>query len=126
MLKSVKKNLLILLGTLSLVLGVIGIFLPVLPTTPFLLLSSFCYLRSSDKLYNWLIHRKVLGAYIYNYLTYKAVTKATKIVSLVFLWLTLALSIILIHLWYLQALLVVVGIGVSIHLLTLKTMHGGD
>lgn len=58
--KSLKKYLLIIMGTISLILGTVGIFIPILPTTPFLLLASYCYIRSSKKLYNWLINHKVL------------------------------------------------------------------
>ena len=71
----VKKYLLILLGTIAFFLGIIGLFLPILPTTPFLLLASYCYLRSSKKLYRWMINRKVIGKYIYSYLNYRAVDK---------------------------------------------------
>jgi len=81
----IKKYLLIFAGSLSLVLGVIGAFVPVLPTTPFLLLSAYCYLRSSKRLYNWLINHRVLGTYIYNYLTYRAITQRTRIVALIIL-----------------------------------------
>lgn len=126
MLNSVKKYLLLFIGTLSLGLGIIGILLPVLPTTPFLLLSSFCYLRSSKRLYNWLIYHRIFGAYLYNYLTYKAVTKRTKVVALIFLWWGLTVSMLLINLLYVRLLLVFIGIAVSIHLLLLKTIKASD
>lgn len=122
MLKSAKKYLLVILGTLSLAFGVTGIFLPLLPTTPFLLLASYCYIRSSKRLYTWLIHHKICGPYIYNYMTHRAVLKKTKIFSLICLWFSLVLSIILINNWYLRAFLMAVGIGVSIHLVKLKTI----
>jgi len=118
-----KKYLLILSGTISLMIGLIGIFIPVLPTTPLLLLSAYCYLRSSKRLYNWLVHHKILGIYIYNYLTYKAVPKSTKIGSLIFLWLTLIISTVIVSNIYLRLFLILIGIGVSIHLLFLKTLR---
>lgn len=118
----IKKCLLIIIGTISLVLGITGLLLPVLPTTPFLLLSSFCYLRSSQRLYRWLMSRKVFGSYIYNYLTHKAVPRNTKVFSIIFLWITLIISMILIRHWYVRAFLVLVGIGVSIHMAMLKTI----
>ena len=82
--KIVKKYLLIISGTVSLLLGVIGIVIPVLPTTPFLLLSTFCYLHSSKSLYNWLINNKIFGKYIYNYVNFKAIKKNTKIGAVYF------------------------------------------
>ena len=120
--KKAKKYLLIIAGTLSLMLGIAGIFLPVVPTTPFLLLSSACYLRSSKRLYVWLINHKILGSYIYDYLVHKAVKKRTRTGTLIFLWLTLLISIFASASVYLRIALVVVGAGVSIHLFTLKTV----
>jgi len=120
--KSIKKYLLIFAGSISLFLGVLGIFIPVLPTTPFLLLASFCYIRSSKELYEWLIHHKIFGAYIYNYLTYKAVKRSVKIVSLIFLWLSMAISISILDNLYVKLLLIAIGIGVSAHILSLKSL----
>ena len=62
-----KKKLLILLGSLSLFLGLLGIALPLLPTTPFLLLSATCYFHGSDKLYRWLMTHPTLGPYIHSF-----------------------------------------------------------
>lgn len=123
---SIKKYLLILLGSLSLILGIIGIFLPLLPTTPFLLLSSFCYVRSSKRMYNWLINHKVFGNYIYCYLTYKAVPMKTKIFAIAFLWTTMIISMLLISSLHVRLFLAIIGIGVTIHLLTLKTLRPQD
>lgn len=121
--KDLKKNVLIIAGTLSLAVGVIGIFLPLLPTTPLLLVAAYCYLNSSERLYNRLINSKRLGPYIKNYLEYKAVTKRAKKAALIFLWISLTISIILIKNIYIQLLLGVVGIGVSIHVISLRTME---
>lgn len=126
MLNSVKRYLLLFIGTLSLVLGAIGILLPVMPTTPFLLLASFCYLRSSKRLYNWLVYHKIFGAYLYNYLTYQAVTKSTKVGALIFLWWGLIVSMLLVNHPHVRLLLVCIGIAVSIHLLMLKTIKKSD
>ena len=104
-------------------LGVVGIFIPVLPTTPFLLLAVFFYLRSSKKLYEWLLQHRVFGTYIYNYITYKAVLKSTKVFAEIFLWSGLIISMTLVNSWYIRALLLTVGIAVSIHILTLKTVE---
>lgn len=118
----IKKTIYIFLGTLSLVLGVTGIFIPVLPTTPFLLLASVCYLRSSKTMYNWLINNKMLGKYIYCYMNYKAIPKTTKIGAIIFLWLTLSISILLMQSMYIKMFLVLVGIAVTWHVTTIKTL----
>ncbi len=121
--KSPKRYLLIIIGTISLVIGIIGIIIPVLPTTPFLLFSSFCYINSSKFLYNWLISHKIFGEYIYNYLTYGAIKRDVKIWSLIFLWLSLVISMLIVLNLHLTIFLFAVGIGVSIHLLTIKTQR---
>jgi len=121
MIKPIKKWLLMLLGSMAVTLGIIGVFVPVLPTTPFLLLASLCYVRSSDRMYNWLINHKIFGAYIYNYLTFRSVSKKIKIGTLIFLWISLMLSIFIVNDLYLKILLLTIGIAVSVHLLSLKT-----
>ena len=117
-----KKCLFIFLGSISVALGVIGAFVPVLPTTPFLLLASFFYLRSSKRLYHWLMDHKILGAYIYNYLTYKAIPKKTKVFVIAFLWATTSLSFLLVPILFVRVFLVAIGLGVTVHLLRLKTL----
>ncbi len=120
--RKLKNFLLIFAGTLSLILGTIGIVLPLLPTTPFLLLSAYCYVRSSERLYYWLIHHKVFGIYIYSYITYRAIDIKTKIGAITLLWGTLTLSIFIMQILYVTILLFIVGIGVTTHLLILKTL----
>jgi len=118
--RSVKKYPLILAGSISLALGLIGIVIPVLPTTPFLLLASFCCLRSSKRLYDWMMNNRVFGPYIYNCVTWHAVKKSVKVLTLILLWLV---SIVLVSNICLRIFLVAVGIGVSIHVLSLKTLR---
>lgn len=124
--RSLKKYVFILMGSLSLILGIIGVFIPVLPTTPFLLLASFFYLRSSDRMYNWLMNHKVFGAYIYSYLTYKAIPKRTKVGTMIFLWSTLIVSMILVSSLHIRIFLLAVGVAVTAHLLILKTLSYED
>ena len=119
---SFKKYLFIALGSLSLALGAVGIAIPVLPTTPFLLIALACYLRSSRRLYDWLIHHKFFGMYLYNYITYRAVPKATKIAALAILWAGLITSMLLVNLLYVRLILLIVGVAVSIHLFLLKSI----
>lgn len=120
--KTIKKIMLIIVGSISLSLGITGIFLPILPTTPFLLLSCYCYLNSSERLYKWIINHRVFGEYIYNYLTYRAVRRKAKIRTFVFLWSALIISMLLVSGAALKLFLFAVGIGVSIHIFTLKTL----
>lgn len=121
-LKSVAKYFYIFAGSGSLVLGMLGIFIPLLPTTPFLLLASYCFLRSSKKLYGWLMKHRIFGEYLYNYITYRAVNKHTKISALIFLWITLGISFYAVPILYVRIILLVVGTGVSLHLALLKTI----
>jgi len=117
-----KQVLLVIAGSVSLFLGVTGIILPLLPTTPFLLLAAFCYLRSSEKLYRWLIGHKLFGVYIYTYLHFRAVRKRARNLALVLLWSTLTLTMILTSNAAVTIILVGVGAGVSIHLLKLRIL----
>lgn len=103
--QSIKKYLLLIIGTISLILGTIGIFIPILPTTPFILLASFCYIRSSDRLYNWLINHKIFGKYIYDYLVHKSVKKSAKITAVSLIWFSLFFSFYIIKNLYINFLL---------------------
>ena len=117
------KQLLIILGTISLALGVIGIFVPVLPTTPFLLLTAFLYAHSSES-YILLLNHKILGPYIRNFLQEKAIPLRIKIVSIATLWITITCSALFAasgKLW-LQILLFAIAVCVTIHILSYKTM----
>ena len=117
------KIILVSVGFISLFTGIAGIILPVLPTTPFLLLSAACFLRSSDRLYQWLINHKIFGAYIKNYLKYKAITKKTKIISISVLWIFISISVFLIiKLLWIRILLFIIAVCVTIHILKLKTL----
>ena len=89
----VLKIILIVCGSISVGLGVLGVFLPLLPTTPFLLLAAACYFRSSPKFYNWLIQSKYLGTYIKNYREHKSMFLPMKVFVIALLWLTILYSI---------------------------------
>ena len=118
-----KKILLIIAGNISLSLGVVGIFFPVLPTTPFLLLSAACFLRSSDKLYYWLTNHKIFGNYIRGYLKYKAISMRDKIISISALWIVIGSTIIFFidKLW-IRIVLTLIAVGVTIYLVNMKTL----
>ena len=80
------RLLFVFIGSIFVGLAIIGIFLPGLPTTPFLILAAYFYIRSSKKLYNWLINNKILGIYIKGYLSGKGMPLRAKIISLILMW----------------------------------------
>ncbi|HUM88821.1 MAG TPA: YbaN family protein [Prolixibacteraceae bacterium] len=87
-----RKVLMIIGGLFSLILGVIGILVPGLPTTPFLLLTAALFLRSSDLLYNWLIDNKHLGKYVLNYQRRNGMTRQQKVYSISLMWIMIVIS----------------------------------
>ena len=87
-----KKALFIILGTISLAIGIVGIVVPGLPTTTFLLLTAALYVRSSEKLYNWLLNHKLLGKYIIEYRKHKAISKGTKVYAISVMWIMILIS----------------------------------
>lgn len=110
------------MGSFTLALGTIGIFLPILPTTPLLLLTAFFYLRSSEKLYRWLMHHRIFGAYIYSYVTYKAVSFKTKVGAISILWLSILFSIYLIDHELLRIMVFIIAVSVTIYISSLQTL----
>lgn len=108
-------------GIITTTLGIIGIFIPVLPTTPFLLLSAFCFNRGSEKMRKWFNSNKVFSTYLDNYRTNAGVPLSTKIISISVLWITIGLSFYFSENIWVRILLVAVVIGVTIHLMKMKT-----
>ena len=117
MLYKLVRQLLILGGTISVVIGIIGIFVPVLPTTPFLLLAAACYIRSSERFYHWLINNRLFGAYIRNYIEGRGMPLRIKIFTIALLWVTIGLSAFLgTQNLVVRMVLLLVAIGVTIHI----------
>ncbi|MDF2545397.1 MAG: hypothetical protein K0R93_295 [Anaerosolibacter sp.] len=113
-----------MIGTLSMVLGFIGIFLPVLPTTPFLILASICYIRSSEKLHRWLMNHKLFGEYIRNYQEKKGIPLKVKIFAIGSLWLSIGYSVLfIIPVTMIKVLMFGIAVGVTIHILSFKTLE---
>ena len=116
------RVLLIASGTLCVALGILGIFVPVLPTTPFLLLAAFCYARSSERFHRWLLGNHWFGQYIKNYQQGRGIPLRDKILTLIVLWLTLSFTVLVAApAWWVKLTLLAVGIGVTAHLLQIKT-----
>lgn len=118
------KYIQIILGTVSLILGIVGAFIPVLPTTPFLLLAATLYMRSSERLYKWLLSHHYLGEYIRNFKEYKAIPMRVKVVSVLFVWLTLLYCAAFVAKeWWMSLAFIAIALGVSIHILHYKTLR---
>jgi uncharacterized membrane protein YbaN (DUF454 family) len=116
-----KRRLLIGAGTLSTGLGIIGIFVPILPTTPFLLLAAACYMRSSERFYQWLINNRVFGSYVRNYIEGRGMPVKLKIFIIFLLWLTIGLSITIgVQNTVIRIVLICVAIGVTAHICLIK------
>ena len=117
-----KNIILITIGTIAVVLGVVGIFLPVLPTTPFLLLGAYCYFEGSPKMYELLLSNRFLGEYIRDFREHKSIPLKTKIFALTMLWLTIGYCILyIIPLLFVKVLLFIIASGVTMHILSFET-----
>jgi uncharacterized membrane protein YbaN (DUF454 family) len=123
---SPKKALLVAAGSVSLALAVLGVFLPLLPTTPFLLLASACYVRSSERLHGWLMGNRLLGGYIRNFKERRGVPLRAKIITVVLLWLPLLYSVYRLDLFWLELLLVLMGVTWSILIFRMKSFRGPE
>ncbi len=118
------RVLFIALGSLLVAIGVLGVFLPLLPHTIFFLLAAACYARGSERAHRWLMTNRFFGRYLRNYSERRGATLGTKAATLVMLWAGLALSAYLITppVW-IYAILAAVGVGVTAHLLRLRTLR---
>ncbi len=120
---NLSRWVLIIMGSFFTGLGILGIFLPLLPTTPFLLLAAACYIRSSERFYDWLMNNKCLGNYIKNYLEGKGVSLKSKVLSISLLWITIGYSVVfVVNIFSIRVILILIAIGVTIHLLSIRTL----
>jgi hypothetical protein len=116
-----RKRLLIGAGTLSTGLGIIGIFVPILPTTPFLLLAAACYMRSSERFYQWLINNRIFGVYVRNYIEGRGMPARIKVLTILLLWLSIALTIAFgVQGVAIRIVLVCIAIGVTVHIVLIR------
>lgn len=116
------KWMFLVLGFISLGLGVIGIFLPLLPTTPFLLLAAACFLRSSERMHAWLLGNRWIGSHLRSYREERAINRWARLGTLAILWGAIIFAAIwtVSDLW-LRVLLVAIGLAVTFHLVSLKS-----
>ena len=115
---------LVVIGAISFVLGVVGIFVPMLPTTPFLLLSAAAWVKASPQLYEWLLRHKVFGEYIRNFREHRAIPLRVKITSVSLVWLTIGYCILRVvnEWWWAQLLMALLAAAISWHILSFKTL----
>lgn len=125
--KEVSKNKLVrslffLAGTITFALGAVGVVFPILPTTPFLLISLACYVRSSERMSHWLLNNKYFGSYLKNYKEGKGIPMKTKLFAISVLWITIAFSaLVLVPILAVKIILFVVATAVTVHLVRLPT-----
>ncbi|MBX8508162.1 YbaN family protein [Pseudomonas cichorii] len=117
------RYLLVAVGWASVSLGVIGIFLPVLPTTPFLLLAAACFARSSPRFYNWLVNHKRLGPWIRDYLVGNGIPLKGKVYAIGLMWASIGLSCYLVPLPWARGFMLASAVLVTIYILRQKTLH---
>ncbi len=121
--QALRKLLLSACGLIALALGIMGAVLPLLPTTPFLLLAALCFYHGSERLHHWLQTRPWVGKQLHLWREHHAITKTVKWTALSYLWLSIGITISFfltqnIH----RLLLLMVAIAVTLHLLRLKTL----
>jgi len=120
----IKRTIYVFAGTIFLVIGAVGVVIPVLPTTPFLLLATACYVRGSDRLHHWLLNNRVFGGFIRNYKEGKGITFRNKLLTTAFLWVTISFSaLFIVENPMIQGLLFFIAIAVSVHILLLPTYN---
>jgi uncharacterized membrane protein YbaN (DUF454 family) len=117
------RGVLIAAGSLFVGLAVLGIFLPLLPTTPFLLLAAACYARSSRRFYNWLLNNRWFGNYIKNYREKKGVPLRVKLLSVSLLWITILFSVaFVVDIFLVRIILILIAVSVTVHILRIRTL----
>jgi uncharacterized membrane protein YbaN (DUF454 family) len=115
------KPALNIIGVLAVLLGIAGVFLPLLPTTPFLLLAAACFARSNERMHKWLLSNRVFGEYLRNYEAGRGIPARAKALALLMMWCSLAYAAWRYEDGWLRLLLLATGTAVSIYLLRLPT-----
>jgi len=118
---NIKRKLVLALGFIALGLGTLGMVVPLLPTTPLVLLAAGCFSYSSDRFYEWVKKNRLFGPYIENYREQRGLTKTFKMRNIILLWASLAVSMFLLRTVWIYVLLSIVGVCVTTHLLMIKT-----
>ena len=116
-----KRAAFVVIGSVALALGIAGIFLPLLPTTPFLLLASACYLRGSTRLHGWLLSHGRLGAYIRAFEEGRGIPRRAKVAALAVLWISIVHAAAIVGRPLASIALFVLACGVTAYLMRLPT-----
>jgi uncharacterized protein len=120
--KEIKNKILVTFGTIFVILGVIGIFVPLMPSTIFLLIGASCYARGSQRFYSWLMNNRWLGGMIRDYREGRGIPLRQKLLTMIILWMTIGSSAyFFINNQWVKILLITIAVGVSFHLIILKT-----
>ena len=121
--QKLKRRLFVIAGTISVGIGVVGIFLPVLPTTPFLLLAAICYTRGSQRLYKALLYNRFIGTYIRNYIERRGMSLKMKVWTIGLLWIAIvSTAVFATESMIVRIILAVVLIGVTLHIFLIRTI----
>lgn len=122
--KTLKKALLIIIGWLSFAIGVAGIVLPLIPTTPLLLLAAACFIRSSNRMYDWLLSNKCFGKYIRDYREYRGIPLRAKWMGISLLWISiLSSAIFFVPLLFVKILMIAIASYFTWFILKLNTIR---
>lgn len=117
------RLLLVAAGFISVGVAMVGVVVPLLPTTPFLLLAAYLFWRGSPRWHAWLLENRVAGPHLRAYLEQRAVPRRTKMVALAVLWSSLGISAVVVERWYVLAVLVGIGVAVTVHIVRLTTLR---
>jgi len=116
-----QKRLLATAGTACVGVGIAGIFIPILPTTPFLLLAAYCYMRSSNRLYRWLLNNRFFGSYVKNYVEGRGMPLHLKVITIALLWTTIGLTTAFgVENIAIRIVLILIAAAVTIHIVMIK------
>lgn len=121
------RTALVVVGLCSVALGVLGIFLPLLPTVPLLLLAAACFARSSERFHGWLLDHPRLGPIVRPYFEGQGIPLRAKITAITLVWITIPISVLFfIPFVWVKVFLIAIGLGVTVYLLRLPVCEGGE
>ncbi|EKP4475397.1 DUF454 family protein [Cronobacter dublinensis] len=109
-----QRTILLILGWLAVVLATLGVVLPLLPTTPFLLLAAWCFARSSPRFHHWLLYRSWFGGYLRHWQQYRAMPPGAKPRAILVILATFAISLWMVKIFWVRVMLLVILSGLLI------------
>lgn len=111
------RRVMFVLGWISLLLGVIGVLLPIIPTGPFVIVAALCFLESSPRFYRWLSNHNVLGFYVRSYLEGRGLPENTKLLTIGMLWvMMLTTALFIVDIEWLSTVLLLIAVAVSAYI----------